>query len=45
MTIPPTWCLIATVLGTVAAAVIRTVIPARLGTRHRVTEVVQAEFA
>jgi putative ABC transport system permease protein len=45
VTAPPAWWLIATVLGTVAAVVAVTAVPAWLGTRHSISGVLQAELA
>ena len=41
--VPPTWCLAAAVLGTLVVVAGLTTIPARIGTRHSVTEALQSE--
>ncbi len=43
LTIPPTWWLAATVIGTVAVVAALTMIPARIGARRSVASVLQAE--
>lgn len=45
LTLPPLWWLVATVLGTAAAVAAITVVPAWLGTRRPVGEVLQSELA
>ena len=45
VTLPPLWWLVATVLGTAAAVAAITVVPAWLGTRRPVGEVLQSELA
>ena len=45
VTLPPLWWLVATVLGTVAAVAAITIVPAWLGTRRPVGEVLQSELA
>ena len=42
---PPAWCLIATVAGTVVAVAGLTAIPARVGARRPVAEILQSEVA
>ena len=43
LTIPPTWWLAATVIGTVVVVGALTMIPARIGARRSVASVLQAE--
>ena len=45
VTIPPLWWLVAAVLGTLIAVAGLTSIPARIGARHPVAEILQAETA
>jgi putative ABC transport system permease protein len=45
MVYPPVWWLAASVLGTVAAVVAITYVPARLGARRPAAEVLQSELA
>ncbi|HYU60953.1 MAG TPA: ABC transporter permease [Solirubrobacterales bacterium] len=45
VTIPPTWQLLAVVLGSVLVITALTVISGRIGTRRRVGEILQAELA
>ena len=44
-TLPPPLLLVATVLGTLAVMAALTVVPARIGARQEVAEVLQAEAA
>ena len=43
-TVPPAWWLVATVLGTLVAVAVLAAIPARIGARRPVAEVLQAEL-
>ena len=45
LAVPPTWWLIATVLGTVAAVAVITAVPAWLGASHPAAEVLGSELA
>ena len=44
-TIPPAWWLAAAVLGTLVAVAVLTAIPARIGARRPVSEILQSETA